>query len=1500
MKKKVRITGLPTGQSGLEVKMDHLRAGLGFNSNVMPWPIMAGKMSAPPVKVNSKLKPIPREEANLEAEKDEVAMIPGQGSIPDTYTIGGKRHTQGGTPLNLPENSFIFSDTAKMRIKDPAVLAQFGLSPKKNGYTPAEIAKKYNTAPYKKILADKNTDDLQRETAELMLSNFNLKLGKLALIQESMKGFPQGIPEIAMPYLEAMEINPEDLMQQNPGAPQEGEDAAGQESAMEIGGPVMAQQPGAPLQYLQDGGPDYFAQAGLTVPAAPPEMGGYKSNFPEGFYNYALAEREKLLKGDPRAWNEDPDMKLPDGSLNYCIDCVGNEEIYKNEQNVRDIARLIEEGYSTGTHYLKPQFEAALKQYGIPMPVFNSKGNAAAVPSGAAIKRYGGDTDYFAMGGLKRYQNAGAVKEEPNRYADILDSDKSDPNNPYDFYNLEQRIMDKNKSSEPQAAKKAVEKLDKSIALINSYKETQPQVYKNLLPTLDRLIKSKQQFAEYGILYGETSWDNRDKDAKNFGDPYVHPDIQAASDAYPVTPKDPNALDLSNLPGFNSLRIPGYDTESNAASFSADPETKDAMALYMKGLQTNDVPTLESYAQSLSDYNVPNSWAMVPWSKQNKISDLAQILKERATKIKDENARPDQIAMKKAYKDKANTILGLVYNKYKNAPEGSQAKLDAKNEYDDVLNHLPYLTEPKHPLDSQQNLTGWYGDKIKSTIDQYAQKYLSKSDTTTTEKSPKVNTNVIQAGETRSVPTATMSLAEWKKQNKKENKKEYGGSTKRVRITGLPGMARGGALQKFQDYGQNNNPLATPGTQLNFKDPNYESQAAIDANFGLDYASPEYAQQVVNTVSSEPTKPTNTENKNLAYKDTQVKWKQKTGVSGPATAQGLISGMDFISSLGRNKEMLALEQKMKEKQFSMFTPEAGTKGSWVQSGMASGLINPNSNILQQPGYMTMRRNTFGYGKREFGGAMDQYKWGGYMQDPTTKQWGSIDSSTPNIFVPMTRAEYDAEIAAEKAAGAQAQPSSGSSSGSGASKKGASVASTIGVYTPEWTKYLTELAKSSGMSIDDPRFKAKLPSYFFDDATGKLKSKAELEKLTRTDATQKALKSGAFGDEYWEGAYKDDFVRRHKKLIEKFEAEHPGETFNPTKKDLKGGTESSHMKWFQEEYNKMAKEKGAPTYDFGAPNRFGRLSYSVPSFEDFEEPTKAPGEKPAETQTDKKTTMPAEALKYKHLAEPRINTPAFGWTMQDMNNMGRAVSSYLNTRKQMPWEATPNFYQADTVFDDPTRRIAAMNEQRNIGAQNMAAFTNPQAYMSNFLAANNLGDVANAISDVHSRNINIANQRDAYNAQALNAFDAERANRETRLYDKSNLAQAAYDAEREAKKDVMTQVFNTGMKNAADIYNLNQMRPQFAVTPFTQTMFHSNPRDLKPKYGEEKNLADVYNEILSTHKNLNETAEGRKVALEAAKQQLRIPLTQEDPYLEYQRSRAQSQIPQVNPYADQNV
>jgi hypothetical protein len=209
MKRKIKITRLPNLQSGSDVKISELSSGLGLNANKMPWgPYIAGKLSEKPIKIASTIQPVPVEEANVEAERGEVVVTAGMGGVPDTFNIGGKRHYEGGTPLNLPDDSFIFSDTAKMRIKDPAILAQFGMTYKKGGNTPAEIAKKYNTAQYKKVLMDHNTDDLQRKTAEQMITNYNIKLAKLALIQESMKGFPQGIPAIAIPYLDDLNIDP--------------------------------------------------------------------------------------------------------------------------------------------------------------------------------------------------------------------------------------------------------------------------------------------------------------------------------------------------------------------------------------------------------------------------------------------------------------------------------------------------------------------------------------------------------------------------------------------------------------------------------------------------------------------------------------------------------------------------------------------------------------------------------------------------------------------------------------------------------------------------------------------------------------------------------------------------------------------------------------------------------------------------------------------------------------------------------------------------------------------------------------------------------------------------------------------------------------------------------------------------------------------------------------------------------------------------------------------
>lgn len=163
------------------------------------------------------LKPVAREDANLEAEKGEVAYGDINGdNFAETYVIGGKRHGSGGTPLNLPANTFIFSDFNQMKIKDPKVLAMFGKVDKKGkskrGYTPAELAKQYDINKYREILQSPNSDKKDIATAELMIQEFQMKLGALALAQESLKNFEQGIPQVARPYMEKMGLTDQDIL----------------------------------------------------------------------------------------------------------------------------------------------------------------------------------------------------------------------------------------------------------------------------------------------------------------------------------------------------------------------------------------------------------------------------------------------------------------------------------------------------------------------------------------------------------------------------------------------------------------------------------------------------------------------------------------------------------------------------------------------------------------------------------------------------------------------------------------------------------------------------------------------------------------------------------------------------------------------------------------------------------------------------------------------------------------------------------------------------------------------------------------------------------------------------------------------------------------------------------------------------------------------------------------------------------------------------------------
>ena len=159
------------------------------------------------------LNPTSRAAANLEAEKGETVITDlNSDNIPEHYMIGGKKHSEGGTPLNLPPKSFIFSDHKSMSIKGDA-LKKFLPGTSKKKMTPAQIAssKKFDMSDENAILKDPNADKMAKATAERNIQSKLVKLGELAMEQEAIKSFENGIPSIAKPFLKRKGITPEQV-----------------------------------------------------------------------------------------------------------------------------------------------------------------------------------------------------------------------------------------------------------------------------------------------------------------------------------------------------------------------------------------------------------------------------------------------------------------------------------------------------------------------------------------------------------------------------------------------------------------------------------------------------------------------------------------------------------------------------------------------------------------------------------------------------------------------------------------------------------------------------------------------------------------------------------------------------------------------------------------------------------------------------------------------------------------------------------------------------------------------------------------------------------------------------------------------------------------------------------------------------------------------------------------------------------------------------------------
>ena len=110
---KVKINKLPEGFALVDGKIvkksmyggstGQQDSSYGLITDNMMYDDISNIPATPFGKVNTTLGPVDRSEANLEAERGETALtdMNNDGDF-ELYDISGKRHSEGGTPLNLP------------------------------------------------------------------------------------------------------------------------------------------------------------------------------------------------------------------------------------------------------------------------------------------------------------------------------------------------------------------------------------------------------------------------------------------------------------------------------------------------------------------------------------------------------------------------------------------------------------------------------------------------------------------------------------------------------------------------------------------------------------------------------------------------------------------------------------------------------------------------------------------------------------------------------------------------------------------------------------------------------------------------------------------------------------------------------------------------------------------------------------------------------------------------------------------------------------------------------------------------------------------------------------------------------------------------------------------------------------------------------------------------------------------------------------------------------
>jgi hypothetical protein len=197
------------------------------------------------------------------------------------------------------------------------------------------------------------------------------------------------------------------------------------------------------------------------------------------------------------------------------------------------------------------------------------------------------------------------------------------------------------------------------------------------------------------------------------------------------------------------------------------------------------------------------------------------------------------------------------------------------------------------------------------------------------------------------------------------------------------------------------------------------------------------------------------------------------------------------------------------------------------------------------------------------------------------------------------------------------------------------------------------------------------------------------------------------------------------------------------------------------------------------------------------------------------------------SEMSVETPPVReaeWWLQDTVNAAGAFGDLMGVRKRMPWEARVDLEEPRPTFLDPTRELAAQSEQANIAAQASAQFAGPQALGSRLSAIQGKGAAAAAdtLSRINNQNVGIANQFEGQQVGIRNQEQLMNQQMANRVYDKNVIADQQFQNAKRAGRANMAQAYNTAVTNKWKTDALNQMYPDYQVSPSSGGRVYAAP------------------------------------------------------------------------------